>query len=896
MVDQLLHLVSNYSLDEAQDPVDALDKAYPKWRAGFPLPLDEDTGTGLLNSLLTTASDERKKRRVSLGKFSCTHFWQKDIPEKLRARITLPKKVSFQLDEPPSTTRFDLVVVQEDKIARELGPGYARVEGINANVDLRLREVIAFHEVPAIPLRLAAMVGGVIISSIAIPGSDVALGDVPVGFMPDDDNWLFVGQASFNTASREVLLILPKGSNWEADDPTLVAPETEGPIPSGLPAIRINGAADVRVHADESFRVRTGRDGQQSSGVALSGTPTGWPTNPAATYVGLPRAGTPEAVSSESDVIDLFVSGHAPGSSHPQDMFGAQFVSVRNRNGDSLLRRKIGILPPDFSLSIISGSDPGMGSIQASTRTQCLLQVASCEGLKTKQIRGDDKVELQLQATSGIPARVTLSVTPNLEAGPIHIYLPFPGFGCMAFDRDGASLPDALSIDDLLGARLHLLGKGGRTTEFDVELSLRGQNARKVHYRWSHRVSGRPVQVELFNLRDRIIDLLSLKQGIDQTVRLQVFMDGRTLVAHDIRRYKFATNFNANEGIFEVSQAAAGVEPVMMALPDPKRRPDPLTERLSEGVATGTFDLPNTHGRSGPWLIFPSQTSECSFRPCVVPDDRQAMDDKPPPETMEEAAANVNFKLPDRGFGPVFDAMASNLRHSGWDFLKAHLEHYSHLSLAAFESWKALVGHHPRALAVSLFKFEMDPAYMGRIEHEFPFLWELFPAIHVLDAANTFRSFLVDVGLSDDAVLPHVDHMLDRFTTVAPAYAASVHEMYHRRQPIPPSAILGTWYTELLRDRSEATWPDFGSRRLAEWHQHFEPKILNIEPAHAHHRAVMYCPVFAAAVAADKVTVEQVFVDKPEAIFLLRRIRDFDTRWFEAVYRFSLAALCSQGE
>ncbi|MEZ1625934.1 STY4851/ECs_5259 family protein [Pseudomonas aeruginosa] len=63
MVDELVALVRNYGLAQADEPVVRLDALNPKWRELFPLPLDNETGSELLNGLLKTATIEGKKRR-----------------------------------------------------------------------------------------------------------------------------------------------------------------------------------------------------------------------------------------------------------------------------------------------------------------------------------------------------------------------------------------------------------------------------------------------------------------------------------------------------------------------------------------------------------------------------------------------------------------------------------------------------------------------------------------------------------------------------------------------------------------------------------------------------------------------------------------------------------------
>lgn len=72
MADQLLALVRDYSLEQANEPVAQLNAQNPKWRELFPLPLDNETGSELLNGLLKTATSERKRYSRAAGGWSAS--------------------------------------------------------------------------------------------------------------------------------------------------------------------------------------------------------------------------------------------------------------------------------------------------------------------------------------------------------------------------------------------------------------------------------------------------------------------------------------------------------------------------------------------------------------------------------------------------------------------------------------------------------------------------------------------------------------------------------------------------------------------------------------------------------------------------------------------------------
>jgi hypothetical protein len=233
--------------------------------------------------------------------------------------------------------------------------------------------------------------------------------------------------------------------------------------------------------------------------------------------------------------------------------------------------------------------------------------------------------------------------------------------------------------------------------------------------------------------------------------------------------------------------------------------------------------------------------------------------------------------------------------HSGWQFLRALFEGYGYLPLATFEVWKALV-YHSRAFAMALFKFEMEPSFLGRIEAEFPIFWEFLPVVETQLAAARFGDFLKGKGVADEAAVPLISKMFSKLGLAFPAYGESLQRYLSGREvgpeiyvPLPIfRTVLHDWYRELIRERSEDTWPDFGGKRLEHWHNSEAGSVISFRPEMDYRNAVVYLPVFAAAVASGKACFSDVFADSAEAIFFLRQFRDFDSKWFNSIYQYCL--------
>jgi hypothetical protein len=898
MADQLLALVRDYGLEQIDDPVPQLDKMNPKWRELFPLPLDNETGSELLNGLLKTATVEGRRRSKASGGWTCRHFWHEGQPDAIKVQVSMPRDVVFQLSGQPSTTRFELAILEGTQVIASLGPGYAVVDNVAAKVGLRQREVVALRRDYTLPLSLVAMTGGMVISSIPIECSVVALGEVPVGFERSNDRWQLCGQASFNTADEELLVVLPANSELcQVDDFDDVG-ITDMPSICSLRTLRVQGRGQLQVDCEELYRIRIGHSVGAGLGLELAGTQLDWGTRPALAFVGLPRVQWPSSTGGLGNQGgDLYVGGKQPGSGVMQEMLGAQYVSVRNHSGDTLLRRKVGILPSDFRLELRSGERPGQGSILVHTQQRCLLQVIH-EDLRVRQVKNEGYTELKLSSEGVPPISLRLSVTPSLLSDPIEIDLPFPSSGCLAFDASGRPFKRDVCVDDLLGARIYLFGRNGTHTKFGIELSLKGNAARNACYRWSYTVTEKPLEVSLFTIREKIVDLLSLQSGIDQVVTLRVFGHGQG-ANYQIRRYSTEMQLERDRQVLSTAnlQGYEGdlPEPVLMLLHEPMRSAISLSSRVSEGVPTGAFELPSQVEKNGPWLVIPKKESSVSFRPLFIAGSWKPISQSDDVQSLQKAVLTFDYDSPVSSFVCVLDSMAVNPMHSGWQFLRALYEGYGYLPLATFEVWKALVCHR-RALAMALFKFEMDLSFLGRIEAEFPVFWEFLPVGETQLAAARFGDFLKGKGVSDEAVVALLSKMLSKLGLAFPAYGESLQRYLSGREvgpeiyvPLPVfRTVLHDWYRELIRERSEDTWPDFGGKRLERWHNSEAGSVISFRPEMDYRNAVVYLPVFAAAVASGKACFSDVFADSAEAIFFLRQVRDFDSKWFNSIYQYCL--------
>ncbi|HAD4903081.1 TPA_asm: hypothetical protein G1S94_11080 [Salmonella enterica subsp. enterica serovar Typhi str. CT18] len=890
MAEQLVSLVQIYDLSNHTEPVKELERVHPKWRDSFPVPLDDDTGTSFLNGLLRTASTESKPRLQKNKTTLCQFLWSENHPEALQALISLPEELSFSIDIEPSTTRFELAIYEDGNEIASLGPAYATLSNSQAKIKVRKREIKFYRRNPTVSLFIVARAGGMFFGSNLLEGSEVAVGDVPLVFVSDKNEWLLQGQASCSVRGSHVLIVLPKDGCLASEHEDC----DSGFSALGCHALTIKGRQDIIIKGDETYRIKIGRDQIIHTGFSFQGKRLNWTSYPDELFLGVPGI-TQHSENLSTRHYKRFFNGTFIENCDVQEKMGAQFISVRNENDETLLRKKIGILPNDFSLEIKNGQQANEGSVIITTQHPCLYSLEE-KTLEVGRKRLPDSTEIMMKAEGIPPASISLQITPNLTANPIVIWLPFPARGCLAFDKDEKPLPKNLTINDLLGARAYLFGKNGEPTRYQLELRLRSRSGMQAWYEWHYSAGECPVELTLYSLREHIDNLLSLEEGIDQTVDMRI-KGGGSSFTWQIRRYKYSLDYDRGRQILlanSISNRTGQIpSPVIMLLSEPERKVVLLTSRMSEGVPVGEFELSSIIQKNGPWLVLPKPGEEASFRPCFIAGEPVIQSDATAIQSLQKATQLFNPRSDVNTIMLVLEQMASDPAHSGWQFLRNLYDQFGYLPLATFEVWRALV-QHPQALAMSLFKFEMSIDYLSRIESEFPVFWEFLSITEVKRSATRFRAFLTHKGAPEEMQIRLLYRMYQQLGTTFPTYASEV-QLWLSQGKLPPvfpeltmKGIILEWYQELLREHGESRWPEFGGPGLLRWYMSQQNPVIDISPDASYRYSVTLLPVFAAAVASGKTTFESVFENKPGAVFFLRQVRDFDSRWFNAIFQYCL--------
>lgn len=890
MVERLVSFVQLYGLESKADPARELDRLNPLWRDDFPIPLDDETGAVFLRGLLNSATQETKRVTRRAARLTCIHYLQPHNAT-IYTEITLPESITFELDKVTSVSRLELGLFEGDTQVAHLGVGYAQFKDHKAVLSVRQQEVECPRKSPSESLYFVAMQGGLVLSKLLIEHSSVELGEVPLGFDLVHEKWRLIGQASFASRASELMLLLPESADIEMVEGEL----TEAPLVVGYRTQMLAGEAKISVSQQDVYRIRTGVVSAADQGLVLSGRELYWASKPSLIYAGLPsfRWATGELHAHQG--LQLWLSGQPLNELPLSARYGRQSISVKNSQGETLLRKQVGILPEDFTIELKTSQLPNQGSVIFRTATKCIFRVLD-ESMTFRRVSTDGAIELQLTVEGIPPAKVVIEVTFNLMSEPVVLELPFPASGVLAFDGEQKPLARSLTTSDLLGSRLFLFAREDNPVRYALELRLVGNHTTPVGHNWRYTAIGGPLEISLHSMKDEIEALMSLSHDLDHAVEL-VIKGGGVESAYRFQRYATNLDIDYDRGVLfsrgEILRAATMPQPTLMLINEPERSSTLLPSRLSEGTQTGEFELPSIIEKNGPWLIVPANQSAVKFRPKFIVGAAQLPDPVAEIKTLQQACLVFNPKTNKKAFNGVLDKIAQDPEHTGWLFLRTLYKNYGYLPLSTFEVWRALVKH-PQALAMALFKFEMSVEFIRQLELDFPLFWEFLPLQYLQNAKNKLATALAGKGIPSDMITDLFNKWSAKLAQSLPSYAGDLGEYLStgtQPQPLPSVVMkmaIDGWYQDLMRNHFEAVWPERFGPQLLSWYSLQTDLPIRLKTHSSFHNAVVYMPIFAAAVATGRANSEDVFGQQPENIFFARQLREFDLDWFGPVFQFCL--------
>lgn len=890
MLEKLDSLVYQFGLDRQTDPANYLDAHCHSWRTQFPLPLEDDIGTRFLNSLLLIASNQVKNKAKQEAKLSCVHYFSWDN-QSIRTEVTLPHKQQFMFTRDQlSVSRVDLVLFEGERLLANLGTGYAQFEGERCHVVIRKTRAEVIRGDAGQRLSLVAMQAGEKLAQVSIADSELDWREVPITVNGD---WRVLGQASLSTSKTYVYILMPEEAKAEAISGEITDAQYRF---HGLTVNQLTGQCQITLPGDDIYRIATGCDDPRQIGVRLDGDVLPWQTMPTMIFRGL-KAINNAATGVNGERLDICLDGKSLSQLTRENFLGKQRLTIKKHNGEVVLRKQVGVLPADFDISFKSGDTPNTGTIVIATAAPKVCTVKT-PGVVVKNLKKSEKqVALHLVAEGTPPASVQIDITLNMLGDAITFVLPFPSKGVVAFNAHGKPLAQRLTVDDLLGSRLHLFAMAGQVARYQIEAfsNIKGvKQTSAPYYRWEYVVSDKPVEVSLYALKTSLLELLSLNNHLDSSVDLVISGPGRSLrfaVSHYSSVMEYVRERNVVFARTNRLSDSQTLRPVLMRLTAPEQAPVYLESLTSEGVSTGEFSLPGYVTEGGPWLVVPAPDSDVLFRAKFIPCMGEQTNDGNV-KTLQKASRLFHPSSNPNVIADVFHQMTTDLAHSGWQYLRDTYKNYGHLPLSTFEVFKYLV-RDTKALAVALFQFELSPELIARLESELPVFWQFVPLTDWQHAIQLQRVMLKGMCLPSEFVDEMVAKQITKLVDAIPALSDEVAIFLGtgKLPQICPSALMerlvhNEWYQDLLRQNAENnSWPTEFGANLKRWCTQSGLMPFEIKTNAGFHDGIVYLPVFAAAVVTGHVPTEVFSTFRDCDLFHLRKLRDFDCAWFEPVFR-----------
>lgn len=895
IVDQLMTLVDRYPIKDVVDPAAYLDRVDPHWHEAFPIPLDEANARHLLNEWLRDAGIKRQERKEALAKaraFTCEHIQQGHLPHwTVLTELNLPSETLLPID--PSSlrnTRLELAYFEGETLL-ERGPAvYAqlaehavKIRFADVQVSLRRRYLNK-------PVSLRVMESGSTVHTFIFENSALDHQDVPLVFECRADRWYLVATSSCKLASSKVRVRAPKRFTFSH------ALEPIAPLLTDAEAGQwIETTGDLTLKDDaERYEIILSQPAADVASLMLTGIYALFECSPSTVYLGWPTLELAEGSTWRRDELIEYANGR-PLDRRNALVAGAINYTVRSRKGETLLRRRFGVLPRGFELGLYPAYGRSPARLQVKNADSLALQVSG-EGLLCTA--GDNCYQMELSAQH-CPQAFTLQIGSAKD--PVHLRLPFPYQGARLLGVDGQpTAVKTLNLAELTGHRLQLSSglPQGQTFYLQFELMCREQSHPKRFF--AIRVGQMPMVLNLFSYLADLQTMLAAVDEQDAYVHLTVETE-QLLLQLDIRRYggrvlmEEASAFYVcgvdSTDIVDCARAEA------MLLSDPKQAPLLLVESTTEGVGTGRFNIPQPMLIDGPWLIYPGKESLIQFRPQLYMPAAMSAPADSQVRSLHRAAQLFHPIHRPHVIEEQISAMANDFVHSGWQYLADLKRQYAHLPLSSFEAWKALA-RNPQALGLAVFRLEMDEAFCARIADELALMWETIPLPTWAHAYQIFAEGLKLTGLPSELVerLAKDRAIVLRYIVSGFDYVGnylSTGDCSELRR-LSAEQILPMWYQDLRHmHAANLDWPTALGEALARWVAQ-QPLPLRVKTMSLAEftDAVTYLPIFMAFVTANKASVNDLGIPTAYFKFAARWLADFDRQgWFNPVHAFTVSYL-----
>jgi len=907
VVEWLMDLAEAHPIATVENPSDYLDEHSPDWRKRSPLPVSENNARNLINEWLKDAGksrSEKKRLEADEKNFTCEH-WLKGSYENwaIETEVFLPAEIKIELEgHSIQSTRLEIAFYEGDSLLKRSGIAHGKVNDDRSQITVKInsRAIPVVRSKPELPLTVQFLSNGHRIHASYFEGSELDYDSLPMVFIEDGDQLKLISTASVTIPASHAVVRIPPALDLEdgVEYGELGEDQSAGKwIDISNDITLIGQGSKVMLRFDPNATI---------SKPTLAGTVALYDTLPNLVYRGWPSV---RSFGIEGDQeYRLLANGIPLQFDYQQSKVGSFHLSALGGSGETLLRRKIGVIPRDLKVMSVPASSNSHARIILRSSRKLSVRLID-ESIRADEQETPDGYVITMEPRSGrqVPEKVRVALVDGIHPGePVVLRLPYPKTGVQLFDDEGKEVKGGLiSLDQLIEMSMTLTPKPDTKEQFFVSLELICQHLPNFRRHYPFTVNSQAQRISLYAFQEDIQQMLGTTSNQDAFVRISVETD-RILKQVNIVRYNARLEGPNTLGRLEVvadtlSESGDSARVSGMRLDDPRAAPVEVPERSSQGVGMGVFEIPPKMMKNGPWLLFPPAESSVKFRPTVWVTEDSMDTTEAQASTLHLAAKIFHPTHNPHVFEEAISAMAEDFSHSGWDYLRALKEEYSALPLSAFESWKALANN-TSAIAAAVFRLEFDPAFCRRLSNELAVIWETVNVQTWIKVRSAQREFFVDQGIPEEFSEKLVEDRINSVASTIPCFmylADYLREPKHVNLKQAPYIFAKMCFEDLRRNHADdQRWPEWFGVELTNWvHQQDLSAEIKSLPDVSFSRAVAFLPVFMAAVTAGKAKFTDLTESLPELRFAVRVLSDFDRdAWYEPTYSLVLSNLLLETE
>jgi hypothetical protein len=653
IVEAVYRLNIQYKLAEQVNPESYLNGIEPAWREQFPIPLDSEQGRLLLESLIKNASKTISKQKEQKSVFRLNRIARVidnelrfeasvETPTKLVLDFNLTQQIKSFATNNPIVIDIEVLLPNQQRQIIARGRLTSSIEDESFEYQLQQLKRLTIKE-----NHIAMGAFGLFLrlrnqERIAYPLDSASELDFsePMLFESSFANGeeLSHGQGlkllgfaeSLNVKEERVLLFIPNSSkSFDTSETQFYFPKFElklGKI--------VEFSGQLSVITDANYRFKTKHSGSAYQ-FELNGRFIDYAKNPSLIFKGMPQVmqvntetGLKSSIHSKSIKIRVRPYGEKASWQVPDtELVGQYEIAVFGEQNQVLFKRRIGVVPKNFSVTLNSGKEVSQGQVAISGLEGFF---AFDDSVKVvKQIQTSDKNTIDLQSVEPAPNETfeTFASLPN-RVKPLEFTFPFPALGSRLFDPNGEMLSSSvpsLLLNQLHGYRLKVFRSQQREVSVLFRLKDTALHSARQDFEIEKRYRFGDLRTQFisFNLIDweeEIQNLLNHGESIDAHVVIEVSMNHERLCRLEIKNYllelerdnerQFVLLKDASLNDFELLSLEA------FRLDAPEQNSVQLIQRNDNGIFYPMWDVSPLYKKDADWLIQTKQ-SRIHLRPIL---------------------------------------------------------------------------------------------------------------------------------------------------------------------------------------------------------------------------------------------------------------------------------------